>query len=120
MTLEATEVVVLSDERHKRIIVVEELLNEIASMKKRLLGLEERYDANVKASRFATRARKLEARRGQLDRVGRHEDADTDGVLAEVVDAEDLITVRSSRSEVELSYAATVAGDDDTVSVHAE
>ena len=121
MTFENTEVIALSEQRHKRVVIIEELLAEIDSLKKRLLSMEKRYEANVApAARFDRRARKLEARLGSLDRVGRHEDADTDGVLAEGVDDEDLITVRTSRSEVELSYAATVAGDDDTVSMHAE
>ena len=113
MTLEATEVVVLSDERHRRVIVVEELLAEIASLKKRVLEMEERYESNfAEPRREARRARELEASR-KRHRVGRPEDADTNDLLQSV--EEDYGTGLEDDVDANLVRAVVAAADRDAV-----
>ena len=119
-TLELNEAVAVpvKDCPTPRLVIVSELLEEIKKLKKRVRSLEGfRGDYFERHPKSSEHRRPVETRGGSLDRLG-NTDVDA-GVLAESVDPEDFVTVRSSRSEAELADAAAVAGDDDTVSVHA-
>jgi hypothetical protein len=128
MVLEATEMIPVGDEQHRRLICIQELLDELRSVKKRLATLEHWRDLNFEASPgqnwrsgikgpFKNRL-PLEAGTETVgredstrDRVG--DGIGADGVLAESVDEEDCVPLRSPLSDLELVYAATTTTGDD-------
>jgi hypothetical protein len=120
-TFEATELIPVGDEQHRRLVSVTEILDELRSTKKRLLDLEKKFEQRAyhseisrsRAARFAAHSHELEAR---ADTDGEEPDASDclgDGehvasVLADMA-PEDSFAVRSPHVEVELAHALNSA-----------
>jgi hypothetical protein len=128
-TFEATEQIPIGDEQHRRLVSVQQILDELQALKKRLYKLEYWRDVNFEASPGKAHCRVpagpvedssvveagSEADDGETTESDRLGDGEyVAGVLADVA-PDDSFAVRSPHADVELVHAIAAAGSDDDV-----
>jgi hypothetical protein len=128
-TFEATELIPVGDQRHRRLVSIQEVLDELQRVKKRLATLEYWRDVNFEASPGKSHRRipaGPAADSPQLEAGSETDDGETTasdrvgdgeyvaGVLADVA-PEDSFSVRSPHADVELVHEIAAAGSDDDV-----